>query len=252
MWLPRDKETVVMLEMLRPNVEALDSDAFSASFFLGGRLPLNDRIAIVGEIPFVRHENPNPTSGVYFFEYLNGETIGNPYIGVEAGPPGSPFFFEVGGRFPLASDSEQFPLYTGRSVDQTRAAAFMSDVTTLQVAINIREISERAISYRLRVCPELRIDENTNDDLDGAVHYSFEIGYVGRAIRIGTGMSGSALLNDYFFIDRNLGARTSNQVDLRADFLSGSIRPGLGVRMPLGSSATYFPVVLGVTLSWVP
>ena len=240
-----------MLEMLRPNVEALDSDAFSAAFFLGGRYALSERVAIVGEIPYVRHEDSNPGSGNYFFEFQNGETIGNPYVGLEMSP-WNLVFFELGGRLPFASSSEQFPLFTGRGVDQTRAEAFLSDVTSVQVAVNLREVSERRVAYRLRICPVLQFIGNTTRDINAMVHYSFDIGYVGRVVRIGTGMSGSADLKDDFFVDRNLGRRVTNQVDLHGDFLDGPVRPGLGVRLPLGSSAAAFPVILGVTLAWVP
>ncbi len=60
-------------------------------------------------------------------------------------------------------------------------------------------------------------------------------------------MSGRTLVTEDF---GNLGERTVSQLELHADFLSGSVRPGLDLRLPLDSLGQYISVVLGGSISW--
>ncbi|HEU4724492.1 MAG TPA: hypothetical protein VFU59_04245 [Candidatus Eisenbacteria bacterium] len=246
LWLPRDTDSAVLLEMLRPNVEHIDAGSLSAAYFLGGRIRLSDRIAFVGELPYVRHEN----SGGYYYFYAPGRqsSIGNPYIGIETRSATSPLFVEVGVRPPLTSESDFFALLTGQATDAARYEAFAYQTTSLQFAVNLRETTENRIAYRVRFGPALHFLDNGPDETELWALYSLDVGYVGRCVRVGTGFSGRALVTEDY---SNVGARTITQADLHADFLRGPIRPGLAVRLPLGGAANSFPVVLGVTLAWV-
>src|SRR6185503_7823805 len=57
LWMPRDGDRTVMLEVLKPSLEGFDSKLFSAAFFLSGRVAVSPRLSVVGELPYVRHES---------------------------------------------------------------------------------------------------------------------------------------------------------------------------------------------------
>ncbi len=250
LWLPRDSDHAVMLEMLRPNVERVDGEIFSAAYFLSGRVCVSDRIAVVGELPYARfagtvsYNSGYPFYGFYFGD-ISESSIGNPYLGIETRATSTPLFFELGVRTPLASDTEWIALFHGQRTDRLRWNAFDSDMASIQAAVNVREETDHHMAYRLRLSPVLTLPSAAEEDL--WAHYSLEIGYAGRWARVGAGMSGIALLTG----SGNLGARAANQFDVRGDFLGGAIRPGLALRIPMGSAATSVPVVFGVTLAWV-
>ncbi|MEK7316578.1 MAG: hypothetical protein AAB011_10375 [Candidatus Eisenbacteria bacterium] len=253
LWLPRDSKHTVMLEMLRPNVERINGDVFSAAYFLGGRSCLGDRVAITWEIPFVHYDGAY-SNDYYYSYYPYGQlagvpqsAAGNPYVGIETRSGTKPFFMEFGFRLPLATEEEWRALGHGKNTDRLRSNAFATNVTSIEAAFNVREITTHRMVYRLRLSPILTLPSSTGDpELYG--NYSFEIGYQGRWARVGAGMSGSSLLTASY---GNLGIWTQSQFDLHGDFLAGAIRPGIALRMPTGSAAASVPLVLGVTLAWV-
>ena len=253
LWLPRDSKHAVMLEMLRPNVEGINGDVFSAAYFLGGRSCLGDRVAIAWEIPFVHYDGAY-ANGYYYPYYPYGQlagvpqsAAGNPYVGIETRSARTPLFMEFGFRLPLASQEEWRALGHGKRTDRLRSNAFATNVTSIEAAFNVREITPHRMVYRLRLSPVLTLPSSTGDpEIYG--DYSLEIGYQGRWVRVGAGMSGSAQLTAAY---GNLGIWWHSQCDIHGEFLAGAIRPGIALRVPLGSDASSVPLVLGVTLAWV-
>jgi len=261
--LPRDGDHAIMFERLRPNMESIDSDFLSAAYFLSSRWAVSPRIAVVGELPYARQDglqNDFYYDGYFGYQYstaVSGSTIGNPYIGMEARVASGPVFLELGVRPPLASEDEIGAVATGVVSDLTRWDAFLPDVVSIQTAFNVREITPSHVVYRLRLSPVITIptdggiyDEDTGGagDTELFAVYSFLIGYHGSKARFVAGTSGRALLTDDY---ANLGRRTENQLELHADFLSGSIRPGLDLFLPLGTASNVVPVVLGFNIAWV-
>lgn len=251
LWMQRDADHTVAFEFLRPSLEDYDSDVLSGAFFLSGRAALSPRIAIVGELPYVSH-----SSTLRGTDFLGNEitvstsssTIGNPYVGMEARLGNGPAFLELGARPPLASDEEFEAFLTGFTSDVTRTMTFLPDVASIQVGINLREITPSKLAYRVRLCPTVAIPTGDNNaDTELFTMYSFQIGYHGSAVRVGGGMSGEALVTED---SGNLGSRTRNQLEIHADFLSGPIRPGLDLHIPLGNEADLVPDVVGLSVSW--
>jgi len=49
LWIPRDRDQSVLLEILKPGLEYIDEDTFTAAFFLDGRFALGPNVFLVGE-----------------------------------------------------------------------------------------------------------------------------------------------------------------------------------------------------------
>jgi hypothetical protein len=149
----------------------------------------------------------------------------------------------------VASDNEEAS-FSGLLADVTRWDAFPPDLFAIQTAFNVREVTPSHVMYRLRLSPTIWIPSGDNNgDTEIYAVYSFQIGYHGSAARVGIGMAGRALLTEDF---GNLGERSANQLELHADFLSGSIRPALDLKLPLESLSEVVPVVIGGSISWAP
>ena len=254
LWMQRDGDHTVLLELLRPNIEEVNSELLSGAFFLSGRTRVSSGISLVGELPYLRHASSfmgTDMDGNEVMVELSSSTIGNPYVGMEARLGSGPAFLEVGGRPPFASDEEpdEDPdaVLTGFLSDVTRMGAFLPDVASIQVGINLREVTESKLAYRVRLSPMVAIPSQSGADPELFAMYSFQIGYHGSLARMGAGMSGQALVTEDF---GNLGNRTRNHLEIHADFLPGAIRPGLDVQLPFGSEASLVPVVVGASVSW--
>lgn len=254
LWIPRDRDHAVLLELLRPSVEHFDADALSGAAFLSGRIALSPYAALVAEVPFAREEGRVYFAiPAYYYEdpwyYLRIEssTIGDVYLGVESRPRSTPIFWELGFRLPLASEHEDGAEIIGAYADLTRSDAFLPRYVAVQTAFNVGEVTASGMEYRLRLSPLIDFPTKEGDDTNAYMIHSWQIGYHGSFVRLGTALSGRTQLN---VSDVNLGARSRNQLELHADFLTGSVRPGLDLHVPLGSLSNTVPVVLGVSLSW--
>ena len=250
LWMQRDGNHTVLLEMLRPNIEDVDSKVLSGVFFLSGRTRLSSGTSLVGELPYLRHASSFLGTDFNGFEIMvetSSNTIGNPYLGIEA-PLGGPAFVEVGFRPPLASDEEGDAVFAAILTDVTRVGGFLPDYASFQAAINLREVTESKIAYRARLSPMLAIStESSGEDPELFALYSFQIGYHGPAARVGAGMSGQTLITED---SGNLGGRSRNHLEIHADFLPGAIRPGLDLQLPIGFEASVVPIVVGASISW--
>lgn len=244
-WLARDGDQTLMLEFLGPTIEGTDSEVFSGALFLAGRGAVSPRISLVGELPFAHHESTDE----FFSSTISSNTIGNPYVGLEMKLASGPAFLEFGVRPPLAADDEFPAVATGLFADVTRWEAFFPEVFSIVGAFNVREVTPSKIAYRLRVSPTVMIPTNDGSDetMVFAV-YSFQVGYHGTMARIGAGMSGRSQLSD--LDGTNVGAASFSQFEIHADFLSGQIRPGLDLKMPLGELGEGVPKVLGASITW--
>lgn len=247
-WMARDGEYTLMLEFLHPTIEGVNSELFSGAFFLAGRGRFSSSISVVGELPFARHKS---TADFSSFE-TSSSSIGSPYVGLEMKLASGPAFLELGVRPPLASDSEAPATTTGLLADVTRWEAFFPDAFSVVGAFNVREVTPSKLAFRLRVSPTLVIptDNSSGDEAILFAIYSFQVGYHGSMARIGAGMSGRSEITNEFFGLTNLGARSATQFEVHADFLSGQIRPGLDLHVPLGEFGEIVPAVLGASVTW--
>ncbi len=238
LWIPRDRDQSVLLEILKPGLEYIDEDTFTAAFFLDGRFALGPNVFLVGEIPFSRF------AGDYYFFVRGSE---------------SPFFGELGVRLPTSDENKFGANLTGSGSDRARVA-FGANNVSVHAAINLREVSGSGIAARLRMGTILLLPTENNSpsplpfitappflgattELLGV--YAWQIGYEGRVVRVGGALSGMILFTD----DRgNLGERSTNQLEFHSDFGPWRVRPGVELRLPLDSAAALVPVVVGVSV----
>jgi hypothetical protein len=255
-WMPRNGDQTVMLEVLQPSLEGFDSELFSAAFFLSGRVALSPRLSVVGELPFARHKS---TYFAFFPENLSSNTIGNPYAGVELKLGSGLALLELGVRPPLVADDELLASFTGKASDVARWEAFATDRFAILAAFRVREVTPSKIAFGFRLSPAFTIPtkETTQTGMLYAI-YSFQVGYEGTKARIGTGLTGRSQITheigdtplDFISAYGNLGQRTSSQFEVHADFLSGRIRPGLDLHVPLAGMSNYVSSVVGLSVTW--
>lgn len=256
LWMPRDGRHAISLEMLRPNIEGQDAEFFSAAFFLSGRFAATPAFSVIAEVPYARFRSETgyivPGGYLYgtIFEdyYSPSTTLGNPYIGIEAAFPGTPIFLELGGRPPIASDGEYNAQFVGSVSDVSRLFAFTERYASVRVGFNLYEVTPSRMSYRFRLSPFVAIPSEGYSDTEIFTDYSLQLGYQGSVARFGMGVAGMLLMTQG---GSNLGERNLAQLELHGDFLSGPIRPGVDVHLPLDYFAQDVPVVVGASLTWM-
>jgi hypothetical protein len=248
-WLPRDRSHGVLLEILHNRLEYWDSDFPTGSVYLGARFAVSQTVAIVGEVPYTRAV---ATDDFYFGELtvVSGETIGNPYLGIEINPSGSDFFVELGARAPLMGKDEpddiafHGPGFVASRADQGRFDAFAASTVPIHLVFNVRHVTDAGLLTRLRFGPVLAIPTENEDVREIELHasYGWQIGYEGKGVRVGGAITGQSLLTTIY---ETLGKRTRTQFEFHADFGNWTIRPGLDIRLPIGTYADVVSVAYG-------
>jgi len=245
-WMPRDQDHAVLFEALRPSVERSDQDFLTGTYFLGGRARLSSGLSLVGEIPVSRF------NGIFLFglvdEEVQSSTIGDVYLGVEVRPSDS-VLLELGGRPPIVDNDGDgvYAAFIGHYTDMTRFDAFLPHTASLHGLVNFRRVDERGLLTRARLGPLLEIPTEDTEVRDTELFalYMLQVGYEGRALRAGGAIGGTVLMTED---SGNLGARSANQIELHADFGPGEVRPGIDLKLPLGSVANLIPVVVGISV----
>ena len=242
LWLPRDRDRSLLVEALHPRLETIDEDFFTAAFFLDARWSLSPKVFLVGELPYARFRGD-----FYYYTISPGRsesTSGNLYLGIEVRGSESPIFGEFGVRLPTTEERKYGASVVGDRADLPRAA-FVENAVPITVAFNLREVSAGIVS-RLRLGTTILIPTEGRLDTELLGLYSLQMGYEGRAARLGVALSGRVLVTSEY---GNLGERSTNQMELHADFGPWRFRPGVELKLPLDSAASPVPVVLGVSLS---
>ena len=250
-WMTREGEQSVMLEFVHP-VEDDDADALSGALFMSGRTALSHSLTFVDQVPFARYSAP----GRVFYNYkindfvtadVNEGMVGNIYLGIEGTPATSRIFGEGGVRLPLASDRKPFAASMGAEADLRRLQAFSPKTVCIESAVNVRSLPGTKTTYRIRISPILEFDtDRTTSHI--VTNYSGQVGYQLPSLRLGAAISGRAnFTNDgYSVLDQNLV-----QLEFHSDFLSGPVRPGIDVRVPLGTWSESAGTVVGANFTWV-
>lgn len=244
-WSPRDQDHAIHLEALHTSFEDVDTDLATGAAFLGARFSLTPSATLVFELPYARVDAT--IEGFGSFD-VNSSTVGNPYGGLEVRMGESGFFAELGARAPVTSDEEGDAAITGTYADRSRFHAFIPDYLSLQGIFNLRQVTPSGVLTRLRFGPVLMLptgDSGFNDTELFAV-FAWQIGYEGASVRVGSAISGTSLLTEDW---PPLGTRTLTQFELHADFGSGTIRPGVDLKLPIGPAATDVSLVYGISLA---
>ena len=250
-WMTREGKHADMLEFILP-AEDDDADALTGALFVSGRTALSHSLTFVDQVPFARYSAP----GRVFYNYtindfvtadVNESMVGNIYLGIEGTPATGRIFGEGGVRLPLASDRKPFAASMGAEADLRRLQAFSPKTVCIESALNVRSSPESRTTYRFRISPILEFDTDRATS-HIVTNYSGQVGYQRPSLRVGGAISGRAnFTNDgYSVLDQNLV-----QLEFHSDFLSGPFRPGIDVRVPLGTWSESAGTVVGANFTWV-
>jgi hypothetical protein len=228
LWLERQPNRALYLEILKPSFDDTDLTFLSATFFLSGRYAFNEKLALFGELPFANGGIENFGDSDF--------TVGNLYAGLEYGRLESGVFGEFGVRVPLASE-DNFGTLIGLFSDWVdRFEAFTPDVFSIIAAFNYRYRSGKGFGTRVRVAPILDIPTENGGDPELFALYSLTAWYESDIIGAGGGFSGRAILTE----DGSVGERSLHQLGLFANLKFGRWHPGAQLRLPLDDDLTEF------------
>jgi hypothetical protein len=202
----------------------------------------------VGELPYSHGQFDNGGA-------TGGEgSIGNPYLGIEYAPKPSGLLVELGARVPLASDEKLVPFLVGYFTDVEREEAFWPNQVTVRLGLHYHRAANETspIAYDVRVTPAgwISTSDGSVGESDMYVGYGAWLRYEGRTSRVGGGLTGRWLATSD---GADFGEASVHQLDLAADFLPGSVRPGVMLKLPLDDGlSNAINSVVGVTVTILP
>jgi hypothetical protein len=233
-WLDRVSPKTLHLEIAKPLYEdAEDVDFMTANWSLSGRFPIGATLHIVGELPYARIGFNSD------FADESSTTIGNLYAGIETHvAEGNGAWFEAGVRVPTASeadenDEDNAATLTGTFVDVDRWEAYglATDAFILHTAVHGRTDPVGKIGVDVRLAPNLWLGNELfgegSDDAELFLVFGAQVLYHGTSVRAGAGITGRT------FVTEDEGGTSAHQVEAAFDVLSGRVRPGMTLRVPI-------------------
>jgi hypothetical protein len=132
----------------------------------------------------------------------------------------------------------------GSYAEHSRVGVFVPSTVPVNLVFNIRQVTAAGLLTRLRFGPVLSIPTENTDvrDLELYAVFGWQIGYEGKAVRVGAAITGQSFLTEGY---PPLGVRTRSQFEFHADFGSWVVRPGVDLRLPIGSAANLVSLVIG-------
>lgn len=234
-WMPRSTTRAVWIEALHPLFDVADEQITTGTVFVGYRGPLDSRTTIVAELCAARFG----ASGA-----ADAFVVGNPYVGLEYPLPETPLFFEFGVRPSIVDTDEPLANATGLLSDVNRWEGFF-DATSFQLGINARRTTASGLMWRARVAPVAMVFSGFGqEEWDGYLLYAVQAGLERPSFRAGVALCSRTLV----FEEGSFGERTMTQADLHLDFGSGTLRPGIDVKLPLDEFDEVVPAVVGIRL----
>jgi hypothetical protein len=240
-WLERTHPKTVRLELARPSFEGQSQDFPTFASFLGARFPLGREVSFVAELAMALAKQDDDVCG------------GNPYFGIDThrgeGMRGG--WMEVGLRLPVATvDGDATEVGLGADLD--RWEAFVPDAITVRVAAHWSAEPRQGAGFDVRLAPTLWLPETFEGEPEVFAVYGGQFRFRSETARGGIALAGRWLLSG----DGGFDDAAIHEVEAAANFLRGSFRPGLTLRIPLDGSDSLLGAsldsVVGVTLDFVP
>jgi len=232
-WLDRDHEPSEQIEVLFPSFLDDSPRLGSTTWFLAARLGHHATSHLVLELPYAHAASGSASAG------FSDGSIGNPYVGWEVAPHPSGLRYEFGLRIPVASTTSSLATGSGIRSDVEREEAFVSEIIPVRFAVHFHQPPGQVdrIAWDVRLVPSVWLD--TNSGKPGAAEtflgYLGTLRYEGEQVRVGGGFTGRRILTA-----RGGGTGASSQFDFMADFLRGSMRPGVQLKIPLSHDLSSF------------
>lgn len=245
LWLPRDVDRSVTLEIFKPNFDypsfAGNESFGTMAFWLTARLPLQgklDNLSFILQLPAAHYSGPA--------NYDQSDTgLGNLYFGIEGH---GPVFGEFGVHVPTSSNNNFNALATGAVSDIGRWESFYHDVLSVQAALHIHRVDESHLMLGLRLSGDFSIPTIGGADPEIIGGIAGRIGYEDARVRSGIGLTNRVLLTEDV---TKFADRFEHQVEVHADIGSGKFRPGVDVHFPLKDLKDLVPVVYGVNFRYI-
>ena len=256
-WLDRDHRSSVFVEALFPDLLTAartmqaDSSFPTWTWFVGARVPVSRTVWLEAELPYTRIEFDSE------FIDITGSKIGNPYVGVEVAPnPDRGMRFEVGLRAPVVNvdDAEDLAaVFNGVLTDVDRRDAFYPDILPVHTGIRYHQsalTTKSGVGFDIRLTPDILIPVGDNDgDTEVELGYLGTVQYAMPSMRVGAGFTGAWIATG----DQDFDQDSSHQLEFMADFLKGSVRPGVQLKIPLDSEPfDIMNLVWGFSLNILP
>lgn len=230
-WLDREHRPSVLTEIYFPSFDGADSQFPTWTWFAATRLPVSQTVSFVGELPYVHGD---------FGTFASGSAIGNPYLGIEIAPDPNGVRFDLGVRPPLMEDDDDIAFITGYFTDVDREEAFFPHTLPVRLGIHYYHGANAGshVAYDIRLVPALWID--TGDALsenEFFLGYGGMVRYEAENLRVGAGLTGR------YNVTNEVGGFSDNSVhqfEIAGDFLKGSVRPGVQIKIPLDSDLSDF------------
>jgi hypothetical protein len=245
-WLDRTHRPSVLAEVYFPSFDGADSHFPTWTWFVATRLPLSSTVSFVGELPYASGK-----FGTAPFEESDA-TIGNPYLGIEVAPDPTGVRLELGVRAPLASEDKVIPFIVGYFTDVDREEAFIPNRVAARLGIHYHHApdADSHMAYDVRFVPSVWFPTDNAEDTETFLGYGGTVRYEGEEVRVGGGLTGRwNVSND----GGDFGSNSVHQFEVAADFLRGSVRPGIQLKLPLDDDLTsVLDTVWGVNVTILP
>lgn len=244
LWPDQTIDREITVEFLKPEFEGEDdTDFLTSAIFVSGRFPLNPTIEGEVEVPFSRYGISNDRVD------RSESAIGNPYIGIRGRLP--KVMYRVGVRLPFASSDDATALTSGRLADNDRFDAFLADELGLSGSVTGPTRLADKVFLDIGGGPLLLVstEDDGGDDAEAYARYFLLGRYVGDQFLIKSGFTGQIWLTES---DLDFGERSVHQFGLSGALNTGTVRPGLLVRIPLDEDLRdNIDYVVGVNLTVV-
>jgi hypothetical protein len=251
-WLDRVSPKTMHLEIAKPlyDLGDVETDFLTANWSLTGRFPIGTALHIVGELPYAHIALDDG------FEESSNSTVGNLYAGIETHPAGGTgAWLEAGVRVPTASepddsfsDDDDAGLATAAGtfvdVDRWEAYGLATDAFIFHTAVHGRTDPVGKIGVDVRLAPNLWFGGDLADGTELFLVFGAQVLYHGTSVRAGAGITGRTLVTE------DGGGPPAHQVEAAVDVLSGRVRPGMTLRVPINEDNFFEKdAVIGLSLN---
>ncbi|MGH7726797.1 MAG: hypothetical protein ACREOU_15330 [Candidatus Eiseniibacteriota bacterium] len=249
-WLDRTPRLNGQLAIAKPVLENQDETFFTTAWFLTGRWTVSENFALVGELPLANFDATPQTfafpGGSYTYSPEGSTAIGNPYVGIETGAASAPaVVFELGLRLPLAPQDGSNALATGLLADVDRWEAWLPSTLAARIGLHVHSDARKLLWVDGRLAPIVTLTTE-GSYAEAFATYGFQVRTTQPSFRAGTGISGR------LFVTGPELVTPFHQLELNADFLQSTVRPGVLLRIPLTADLTDdVSAVPGITLTYV-
>jgi hypothetical protein len=206
------------LDLLRPKFQGGGTTLTSFAAYASARLAAGNMLVRI-EVPFARVAADLTGSSTSF---------GNPYIGIETSRE-TGLGFEVGGRVPLASETES-AVGLGSFADIVRTEAFLPNTLTLVTRARYRVREANGFTFDAGGGPSLWVPTKGGGDPELILHHHMAAGFRGPNVWGSLGFAGWTILTEDA---GGVANRTVNEVGASVGLASGQVRPALHLIVPL-------------------